>query len=185
MGSPIKAGGSRSTWLGVQAPVCDALVKPAPPLTCLCDLPQVSEPLCARIMVGIKWEMHESRLTLILGQVLILEQDLKTVRREEGTCAELQKAFRVVKRVWAGAEKWERAGLFRKLQEVWDELGRTANEKAQLTGQWFRSSRQIPKNLERGLAERRDQGWPLWGGILFNWVEEWFWPEQGTSPSRL
>ena len=28
--------------------------------------------------------MHESHLILILGQVLILEQDLKTVRWEEG-----------------------------------------------------------------------------------------------------
>lgn len=37
--------------------------------------------------------MHESRL------ILILEQDLKAVRWEEGTCAELQEAFRVVKRV--------------------------------------------------------------------------------------
>ena len=63
------------------------------PLTCLCDLPQVIEPFCARIMVGIKWEMHENRF------LLILEQDLKTVRWEEGTCAKSQKAFRVVKRV--------------------------------------------------------------------------------------
>lgn len=44
------------------------------PLTCLCDLLQVIEPFCARIMVGIKWEMHENRF------LLIPEQDVKTVR---------------------------------------------------------------------------------------------------------
>lgn len=77
----------------MRALVFDALMKAAPPLTCLCDLLQVIEPPCARITVGIKWEVHESHL------ILILEQDLKAVRWEEGTCAELQEAFRVVKRV--------------------------------------------------------------------------------------
>lgn len=77
----------------MRALASDALVKAAPPLTCLCGLLQAIEPLCARIMVGIKWEMHERRL------ILILEQDLKAVRWEEGTCAELQEAFRVIKRV--------------------------------------------------------------------------------------
>lgn len=96
--------------LGIWALASNACVNLCTSTGLLGDLLEVTDPLCARIMEGIKWEMHKKCLAQDLA-LIIRKARGDPMRAGWGTLAlscgvsrgSPGRAFRAVGRVWAGA----------------------------------------------------------------------------------